>query len=97
MDDKANPIWQDTLLASIERRDAPEVAARDHEANTGAYIRPIRSEGTECKRSVFDVYSEHARKTRWAEFVPAIRNKVMCLQAVDQEEWQHRLNAMLAG
>ena len=55
-----------------------------------------RSEDTEYKRSVFDVCSEHARKTNWAEFVPAMRNKVMRFEVVDEEEWEHRLNAMLA-
>ena len=56
-----------------------------------------RSEDTEYKRSVFDVCSEHARKTNWADFVPAMRNKVMRFEIVDEEEWEHRLNAMLAG
>ena len=56
-----------------------------------------RSEDTEYKRSVFDVCSEHARKTDWAEFVPAMRNRVMRFEIVDEEEWKHRLNALLAG
>ena len=55
-----------------------------------------RSEDTEYKRSVFDVCSEHAKKTNWAEFVPAMRNKVMRFEVVNEEEWEHRLNAMLA-
>ena len=38
---KAKASWQDTLLASIEHREALEVAARQHEADTGVYIRPI--------------------------------------------------------
>ena len=33
----------------------------------------------------------------WTEFVPAMRNKVMSFEVVDEEEWEHRLNAMLAG
>ena len=56
-----------------------------------------RSEDTAYKRSVFDVCSEHARKANWAEFVPAMRNRVMNFEVVDEEEWEHRLNAMLAG
>jgi type III restriction enzyme len=55
------------------------------------------SEDTEYKRSVFDVCSEHARKTNWAEFVPAMRNKVMRFEVVGEKEWEQRLNAMLAG
>lgn len=38
---KANASWQDTLLASIERRDALEAAACEYETETGVYIRPI--------------------------------------------------------
>ena len=32
---------------------------------------------TDYKRSVFDICSEHASKKDWAEFVPAMRGKVM--------------------
>ena len=54
-------------------------------------------EDTEYKRSVFDVCSEHARTADWAEFVPAMRNKVMRFEVVDEAEWEQRLNALLAG
>ena len=53
------------------------------------------SADTEYKRSVFDICSEHARKANWAEFVPAMRNKVMRFKVVDEDEWQARLNEML--
>ncbi len=53
------------------------------------------SEDTEYKRSVFDICSEHARKADWAEFVPAMRTKVMRFEVVDEDEWQTRLNGML--
>jgi len=33
--------WKDTLLASIEHRGKIEAEAREHEAQTGTYIRPI--------------------------------------------------------
>ena len=39
--------------------------------------------------------SEHARKADWAEFVPAMRSKVMRFEVVDEDEWQARLNGML--
>ena len=54
-----------------------------------------KSEDTEYKRSVFDICGEHARKADWAEFVPAMRSKVMRFEVVDQDEWQARLNEML--
>ena len=51
---------------------------------------------TAYKRSVFDLYSEHAQKTDWAAFVPAMHNRVLRYEIVDEEEWQQRLNAVLA-
>ncbi len=53
------------------------------------------SEDTEYKRSVFDICSDHARKADWAQFVPAMRSKVVRFEVVDEEEWQARLNGML--
>ncbi len=38
-----------------------------------------------------------ASKKDWAEFVPAMRGKVMRFEIVDEDEWEQRLNAMLAG
>ena len=51
---------------------------------------------TAYKRSVFDLCSEHARKTDWAEFVPAMRGRVLRYEIVDEDEWQQRLNTLLA-
>lgn len=53
--------------------------------------------GTEYKRSVFDICSEHAQKADWVEFVPAMRSKVMRFKIVDEDEWRDRLNGMLFG
>ena len=50
---------------------------------------------TAYKRSVFDLCSEHARKTDWAEFVPAMRGRVLRYEIVDEEEWQQRLNTLI--
>ena len=38
---KASVSWRDTLLAAIEHRASLEAKAREHEAETGAHIRPI--------------------------------------------------------
>ena len=56
-----------------------------------------QSSDTDYKRSVFDICSEHAAKKGWAEFVPAMRDKVMRFEIVDEDEWEHRLNGMLAA
>ena len=49
------------------------------------------------KRGVFDICSEHAAKRNWADFVPAMRNKVVNSEVVDEDEWERRLNSMLTG
>ncbi len=38
---KTSLDWQDTLLASYEKRNALEKKAKEYDANTGEYIRPI--------------------------------------------------------
>ncbi len=53
------------------------------------------AEDTDYKRTVFDICSEHAKKTDWAEFVPAMRDKSVRFEVVDQDEWQERLNQLL--
>ena len=55
-----------------------------------------QSTDTAYKRSVFDICTEHAAKKDWAEFVPAMRDKVVRFEVVDEDEWQQRLNGMLA-
>lgn len=54
-----------------------------------------RFEDTDYKRSVFDICTEHARRTDWAEFVPAMKSKSMRFEIVDEDEWEHRLNNLL--
>ena len=54
------------------------------------------SADTNYKRSVFDICSQHAKKTDWATFVPAMRDKVLRFEVVDEDEWEQRLNAMFA-
>ncbi len=54
------------------------------------------AEDADYKRSVFDICSQHAKKTDWADFVPAMRGKVVRFEVVDEDEWEQRLNAMFA-
>ena len=56
-----------------------------------------RSEDTDYKRSGFDTCSEHAERKDWAKFVPAMRDKVMRFEVVDEDEWEKRLHIMLGG
>jgi type III restriction enzyme len=52
---------------------------------------------TNYKRSVFNICTEHAKKRHWAEFVPAMQNKTMRFEVVDEDEWQKRLNELLTA
>lgn len=38
---KASPDWKDAMLAAVEKRNFLEQKAKEYEANTGEYIRPI--------------------------------------------------------
>ena len=55
-----------------------------------------RNADTDYKRSVFDLCNQHAKQTSWASFVPAMRNKIMRFEVVDEEEWEKRLNELFA-
>ena len=94
---KPRRIYADFVLTL--KPDEPGVDDQFHRVfvmeTKGAHLG--RSEDTDYKRSVFDVCSEHARKADWAEFVPAMRNKVVRFEIVDEAEWEQRLNALLAG
>ena len=56
-----------------------------------------QSADTDYKRSVFDICTEHASRKDWAALAPAMRGKVMRFEIVDEDEWEQRLNAMLAA
>ena len=52
---------------------------------------------TTYKRSVFDLCTELAQRKIWSECVPFMKGKTMRFEAVDEDEWQARLNRILAG
>ena len=54
-------------------------------------------EDTEYKRNVFDICNDHAKRTEWAKFVPAMQRKGMRFEVVDEDEWEQKLNAMFTG
>ena len=93
---KRGRIYADFIFTL--RPDEPDTGDEYHQVfvveTKGMHIQ--QSTDTTYKRSVFDVCSEHASKKDWAEFVPAMRNKVMRFEIVDEDEWERRLNAMLA-
>lgn len=80
-------------------------ASREHSSDEDPYhdVFVIETKGlhlklnadTNYKRSVFNVCTEHAKKREWSEFVPAMQNKTMRFEVVDEDEWQARLNQLL--
>ena len=94
---KPGRIYADFILTL--RPDEPGVGDEYHRVfvveTKGMHLG--RSEDAEYKRSVFDLCTRHARKADWAEFVPAMRNRVVRFEVVDEAEWKLRLNALLAG
>ena len=56
----------------------------------------LKNENTTYKKSVFELCNEYATKESWNEFVPAMRDKEISYEVVFQDEWQKRLNELLA-
>ena len=56
-----------------------------------------KSSDTDYKRTVFDLCNSNAKAKDWDQFVPAMRNKVVRFEVVDEEEWEKRLNSILSG
>ena len=94
---KRGRIYADFIFTL--RPDEPDTGDEYHQVfvmeTKGVHLEKFAD--TDYKRSVFDVCSEHAAKKDWAEFVPAMRSKVMHFEIVDEDEWERRLNAMLAA
>ena len=94
---KRGRIYADFIFTL--RPDEPDAGDEYHQVfvaeTKGLHLKQYTD--TDYKRSVFDICSEHASKKDWAEFVPAMRGKVMRFEIVDEDEWEQRLNAMLAG
>ena len=92
---KRGRIYADFIFTL--KADEPDIEDEYHQVfvveTKGIHLK--QSSDTDYKRSVFDVCSKHAAKKDWAEFVPAMRDRVMRFEVVDEDEWQNRLNAML--
>jgi type III restriction enzyme len=58
--------------------------------------RHLKNENTGYKQSVFALCNEHANRKTWNEVVPAMLEKEITYEVVFQDEWQRRLNELLA-
>ncbi len=56
----------------------------------------LKNENTEYKRSVFGLCNKHAKRKRWNELAPTMRDKEITYEIVFQDEWEKRLNELLA-
>ena len=94
---KPRRIYADFILTlKADEPDADDGFHRVFVVETkGSHL--MGSEDTEYKRSVFDICTEHARRADWAEFVPAMRGRVVRFEIVDEEEWRERLNGLVGG
>ena len=94
---KPGRIYADFVLAL--KPDDPDAGDEFHQVfvmeTKGVHLK--QSEDTDYKRSVFDVCTEHAKKTDWAKFVPAMQSRAMRFEIVDEDEWERKLNEMLAA
>lgn len=73
---RQSPDWRTTLLAAREHLDKLEKAAREHEARSGVYIRPIcliqvEQTGAKLAGDAKRIHAEHARKFLLGGGVPA--------------------------
>ena len=91
---KRGRIYADFIITL--RPDEPDAGDAYHQVfvteTKGLHLKDY--EDTAYKRSVFDICSEQATKKDWSEFVPAMRNKVIRFEIVDEDEWNQRLNGM---
>lgn len=56
----------------------------------------LKNENTAYKQSVFALCNQHAKKKAWNDLVPAMRDKEISYEVVFQDEWEKRLNELLA-
>ncbi len=52
---------------------------------------------TGYKRDVFTLCTDLSKEKKWSDLVPFMQNKTMRFDVVDEDEWQARLNQLLAA
>ena len=57
----------------------------------------LKNEDTAYKQSVFALCNKHAKLKTWNELVPAMQGKEINYEVVFQDEWEKRLNELLAS
>jgi hypothetical protein len=95
--DRDHPYRQQLDIASAGRTLILEKGSgfspADVEESGGAHL---KNEDTDYKRSVFSRCTELATESDWAHLAPEMSRKRMRFEVVAEEEWQSKLNEMLA-
>jgi type III restriction enzyme len=58
--------------------------------------RHLKNSDTDYKESVFALCNKYAKRRTWNELVPAMHDKEISYEIVFQDEWEKRLNGLLA-
>ncbi|HVU27432.1 MAG TPA: DEAD/DEAH box helicase family protein [Verrucomicrobiae bacterium] len=56
----------------------------------------LKNENTKYKQSVFELCNKRAKQKSWNELVPAMQDREIKFDVVFQDEWEKRLNELLA-
>ena len=56
----------------------------------------LKNENTKYKQSVFGVCNEHAKRKTWNDLAPTMKQKEITYEIVFQDEWEKKLNELLA-
>lgn len=56
----------------------------------------LKNENTQYKKSVFALCNDHAKRKTWNQLVPTMQDKEITYEVVFQDEWEKRLNELIA-
>ena len=56
----------------------------------------VKNEDSKYKKSVFGVCNEHAKRKTWNDLAPTMKQKEITYEIVFQDEWEKKLNELLA-
>lgn len=92
---KRERIYADLIFALSEQgKQQPEPYNRVYVVETkGTHL---KNEDTDYKRSVFNRCTELAKASDWAHLVPEMKSKRMRFEVIAEDEWETKLNALLA-
>lgn len=93
---KRNKIFADFILTSrTEGVDKNDPFNRVFVLETkGLHLK--RTADTDYKRDVFGLCNKLAKQKDWSDLVPTMKSKVVKFEVIDEDEWQNRLNQILA-